>query len=222
MRKRIFRTVIKFIIWIIADVEFLNLDNVPDAPSFVIAANHIGRFDTALVFLALNRTDFILPVADKYQKNPFTRFLGYMMGAIWLDRETTDFKALREILARIKQGGVLVIAPEGTRSKTGSLNEGKPGVAFIAAKSGSPILPVALIGTDDRIVVNNLKYFRRSHFKGVAGKPFNLPPINGKNRDELLQENTDEIMCRIALLLPEEKRGVYADHPRLKALLGEQ
>jgi 1-acyl-sn-glycerol-3-phosphate acyltransferase len=222
MQIKIFGVVIRFIIWLIADVELSGLENVPDSSSFVIASNHIGRFDTALVFVALNRTDFILPVAEKYQKNPFTRFIGNMMGAIWLDRFNTDFKAIREILARIKQGGVLVIAPEGTRSKTGTLNAGKPGVAYLAAKSGLPIVPVALTGTEDRVVLDNLKHLRRSHFMGVAGQSFSLPPLSGKNRDETLQEYTYEIMCRIAVLLPEDKRGVYAEHPRLKALLGEQ
>jgi 1-acyl-sn-glycerol-3-phosphate acyltransferase len=222
MRIKIFRSVIRFVIWLIANVDFSGLENVPDSSSFVIASNHVGRFDTALVFVALNRTDFILPVAEKYHKNPFTRFIGNMMGAIWLDRYNTDFKAIREILARIKQGGVLVIAPEGTRSKTGTLNAGKPGVAYLAAKSGLPIVPVAVTGTEDRIVVDNLKHFRRSHFRGVSGKAFSLPPLSGKKRDESLQEYTDEIMCRIAVLLPEEKRGIYAEHPRLKALISEQ
>jgi 1-acyl-sn-glycerol-3-phosphate acyltransferase len=222
MRIKIFRFFMRLVFGIIADVKFAGLENIPDSPSYVIAANHIGRFDTAMVFVALDRTDFILPVAEKYQDNPITRFIGYMMGAIWLDRTSADFKAIREIMARLKQGGVLVIAPEGTRSKTGRLNEGKPGVAYLAAKSGLPIVPVALIGTDDSVVVDNLKHLRRSHFMGIGGKSFSLPPIPAKDRDIALQAYTDEIMCRIAALLPEEKRGVYADHPRLKELLSQR
>lgn len=219
MRKKIFRAFFRFIIWIIADVQISGLENLPPSPPFVIAANHVGRLDTGLVFVALDRTDFILPIAEKYKKNPITRAIGYFMGAIWLDRYTTDFKAIREIMARIKQGGVLVIAPEGTRSKTGELQEGKPGVAYLAAKAGLPIVPVALIGTDDQIVVDNLKHLKRSHFQGIAGKSFSLPPLPGKDRDMALQAYTDEIMCRIAAILPDEKRGVYASHPRLKELL---
>jgi 1-acyl-sn-glycerol-3-phosphate acyltransferase len=219
MRLKIFQKFFRFILWLIADVEILGLENVPDSPSFAIAANHIGRLDTELVFGALDRTDFILPVAEKYKANPLTRFVGYMMDVIWLDRFTTDFKAIREMMTRMKQGGVLVIAPEGTRSKTGTLQEGKPGTAFLAAKANLTIVPVALSGTEDRMVVNNLKHFRRSHFKIIAGKPFLLPPIKSGERDEQLKEYTDEIMCRIAALLPEDKRGFYADHPRVKELL---
>jgi 1-acyl-sn-glycerol-3-phosphate acyltransferase len=222
MRIRIFRFFFRIITWFIADVQFSGLENVPDnSASFVIAANHIGRFDTALVFLALDRTDFILPVAEKYQHNPFTWLIGYMMGAIWLDRYTTDFKSLRGMLARLNKGGVLVIAPEGTRSKTGALNEGKPGVAYLAAKTGLPIVPVALTGTEDRVVIDNLKHLKRSHFRGVAGRTFSLSPLSGRKRGGLLQEYTDDIMCHIAALLPEEKRGVYAEDPRVKSLLGK-
>jgi 1-acyl-sn-glycerol-3-phosphate acyltransferase len=221
MRLKIFQLIFRFILWLIADVEILGLDNVPDSKSFAIAANHIGRLDTELVFGALDRTDFILPVAEKYKTNPLTRFVGYMMGVIWLDRYTTDFKAIREIMTRIKQGGVLVIAPEGTRSKTGILQEGKPGTAFLAAKAKLAIVPVGLSGTEDRVVVNNLKHLKRSHFRIVAGKPFLLPPLKSGEHDEQLREYTDEIMCRIAALLHEDKRGYYADHPRVKELLDQ-
>jgi 1-acyl-sn-glycerol-3-phosphate acyltransferase len=218
MRLKIFQKFFRFIVWLIADVEVIGMENVPDSTSFAIAANHIGRLDTEFVFAVLDRTDFILPVAEKYKENPFTRFVGYMMGVIWLDRFTTDFKAIREMMSRIKRGGVLVIAPEGTRSKTGELQEGKPGTAFLAAKANLAIVPVALSGTEDRVVVNNLKHFRRSHFKAMAGKSFVLPPLRKENRDEQLKEYTEEIMCRIAVLLPEDKRGFYASHPRVKEL----
>jgi 1-acyl-sn-glycerol-3-phosphate acyltransferase len=219
MRLKIFQKFFRFIIWLIADVEIVGMENVPDSTSFAIAANHIGRLDIELVFVALDRTDFILPVAEKYRENPFTRFVGYMMGVIWLDRYTTDFKAIREMMTRIKHGGVLVIAPEGTRSKTGALQEGKPGTAFLAAKAGLAIVPVALSGTGDQDVVDNLKHLRRSHFKAIGGQPFVLPPLRKESRDEQLKEYTEEIMCRIAALLPEDRRGVYKEHPRTKELI---
>ena len=62
----------------------------------------------------------------------------------------------------MKKGGMLVIAPEGTRSKTEALQEAKLGVAFLASKSGYPVLPVAVTGTEDRAILENLKHFRRS------------------------------------------------------------
>jgi len=222
MRQKIFQKLFRFALWLISDVEIIGLENVPDTKTFAIASNHIGRLDIGLVFAGLDQTEFILPLAEKYRKNPLTHFIGYMMGVIWLDRYNTDFKAIREMMTRIKQGGVLVIAPEGTRSKTGSLQEGKPGVAFLAAKAGLSIVPVAIYGTEDKVVVDNLKHFRRSHFKMIGGKSFVLPQLKSKSREEQIKEHTDEIMCHIAALLPEEKWGYYKDHPRLVELQKDQ
>jgi 1-acyl-sn-glycerol-3-phosphate acyltransferase len=219
MRQKIFQKVFRFIIWLIADVELIGLENLPDTTTFAIASNHIGRLDIGCVFAGLDQTEFILPLAEKYKKNLFTHFIGYMMGVIWLDRYTTDFKAIREMMTRIKQGGVLVIAPEGTRSKTGSLQEGKPGVAFLAAKASLAIVPAALLGTEDRVVVDNIKHLQRSHFKLIGGKSFVLPQLKSGSREEQIKAHTDEIMCRIAALLPEDRRGYYASHPRVKELL---
>jgi len=139
-----------------------------------------------------------------------------------LNRFEADYSALREILARMKKGGMLVIAPEGTRSKTESLQEGKMGVAFLASKSGYPVLPVAVTGTEDRAVRENLKRFRRSKIIVRGGDPFYVQVHQGKGREEAMREATDEIMCRIGALLPENYRGVYAKHPRLMELLAQQ
>jgi 1-acyl-sn-glycerol-3-phosphate acyltransferase len=66
-----------------------------------------------------------------------------------------------------------------------------------------------------------MRHFRRPYLKLQFGKPFCLPPIDRKNREEQLQRNTDEIMCRIAAMLPEKYWGVYQDHPRLAELIRE-
>jgi len=118
----------------------------------------------------------------------------------------------------MKQGGMLVIAPEGTRSKTEALQEAKPGVAFLASKSGYPVLPVALTGTEDRGILENLKRFRRSKIVVRGGDLFTINIPMGRRREQAMREATDEIMCQIGALLPENYRGVYADYPRLKEL----
>ncbi len=160
-----------------------------------------------------------MPVAEKYRDHPIYGALGRSANAVWLNRFETDYSALRHILDRMKQGGLLVIAPEGTRSKTEALQEGKMGVAFLASKSGYPIMPVALTGTEDRGVVENLKHFRRTKITVTATDPFYISVPTGKGREEAMHQATEEIMCQIAALLPEKYRGVYADHPRLKELL---
>jgi 1-acyl-sn-glycerol-3-phosphate acyltransferase len=121
----------------------------------------------------------------------------------------------------MKQGEVLVITPEGTRSKVGHLIEGKPGVSYLAVKMGYPLVPVGIAGTWDEIFFDQLKHFHRPHINIHIGPMFNLPPLppESQGRDEALKADTDEIMCRIAAQLPEENRGFYADHPRLHELL---
>jgi 1-acyl-sn-glycerol-3-phosphate acyltransferase len=126
------------------------------------------------------------------------------------------------MIALMEDGKCLVIAPEGTRSRTGALIEGKPGVTYLAARSGFPVFPVAITGTEDKVVLGNLKRFRKSDITLTAGDPFVIPPLTPKDRDAALQKYTDEIMCRMAALLPERYRGVYADHSRLRELLHEQ
>ena len=89
----------------------------------------------------------------------------------------------------------------------------------MAAKSGLPIVPVAEWGGEDRRVVESLRQLRRATIHVRVGQPFNLPPLPKGDRDAALQAYNDEVMCRIAYLLPAEYRGVYAHHPRLKELL---
>ena len=115
----------------------------------------------------------------------------------------------------------MVIAPEGTRSKSEALQEGKMGVAFLASKSGFPVMPIALTGTEDRGVIENLKRFRRSKIKAVAGELFYIEIPKGKGREEAMRNATDEIMCRIAAKLPESYRGFYKDFPRVEELLSK-
>lgn len=212
------RWLIRIVIDLIARVEIQGFENIPKEGGFVIATNHLGRLDVALLFYALEG-DFILPVAEKYEHHWLFGPIGNAMGGIWLDRFNADVRSIREILARMKSGGILVIAPEGTRSKTEAMAEGKPGVAYLAMKAGVPIVPIALAGTEDRVLVDRLKHLKKSEIKIVVGPSFGLPPIKGRDRDAALKQYTDEIMCRIGVLLPEKYRGVYSEHPRLKELL---
>lgn len=202
----------------ITRIELQGLDKIP-AGNVIVAANHLGRLDTAVLLCVLDREDIIMPIAEKYRSHPVFGAIGRAANGIWLNRFEADYPALRKILERMEQGGLLVIAPEGTRSKTEALQEGKMGVAFLAGKSGYPVLPVALTGTEDRGVVDNLKRFRRTKIVARAGDPFNIEIPKGKGREEAMRKATDEIMCQIGAMLPEKYRGVYAEHPRLKELL---
>ncbi len=218
MQYRTLRSLVRFFMKLIAKIEVTGIENLPEG-NVIVAANHLGRLDTAVLLCVVDREDIIMPVAEKYRDHPLYGALGRAANAVWLNRFEADYPALREILERMKQGGLMVIAPEGTRSKTEALQEGKMGVAFLAGKSGYPVMPVALTGTEDRGVVENLKHFRRSKITVHAAEPFQIVLPKGKGREQAMRQATDEIMCRIAALLPEKYRGVYANHPRLKELL---
>ncbi|MBV6450096.1 MAG: Bifunctional protein Aas [Anaerolineales bacterium] len=205
---------------LIADIEIHGLEKIPEG-NLIGAANHLGRLDTAALLAVIDREDIIMPVAEKYKNHWLFGMIGRAVNAIWLNRFEADFSALREILARMKDGGLLVIAPEGTRSKTESLQEAKLGVAFLASKSGFPVVPVAVTGTEDRLIVENLKRLRRSRIVVHVGQPYKIEIPKGVGREQALREATDDLMCRIAAMLPEKYRGFYADHPRLKELLNQ-
>lgn len=212
------RAIVRFIMKIIAKIEVDGLERLPTG-NVIVAANHLGRLDSAVLLCLTDRDDLIMPIAEKYQHHPLFGPIGRSANAVWLNRFEADFSALRLILERMKTGGMLVIAPEGTRSKTEALQQGKMGVAFLAAKSGYPVLPVALTGTEDRVVLQNLKRFRRSKIKVTAGNLMHIELPTGKGREQAMHAATEEIMCQLAALLPEKYRGVYKDHPRLKELL---
>lgn len=215
------RGLIRFVFNAIARFEIRGYNNVPKSGAFVLAVNHIGIIDIAMFHYVFDRYDMFIPVGEKWEKTGWIRWLARHLNFLFVDRFNPDLKALRKMIALMDAGNSLVIAPEGTRSKTGALLEGKPGVAYLAARSGFPVVPVAITGTEDKVIFGNIKRLRKSSVTLTAGKPFNLPPIPRENREEALQSYTDEIMCQIAALLPERYRGFYSEHPRLKELLAD-
>lgn len=219
--KYIIRWLIRLIFNIIARVDVRGYENLPKEGSFVIATNHLGIVDVPIAYYALDYWDMFVLIADKWQKVGLFRWVGKYFNFIFIDRYNADIKALRKVISLMEQDNILVIAPEGTRSRTGALIEAKPGVSYLATKLDRPIVPVAITGTEDKALFGSIKRLRRAHITLTAGPAFTLPPLPRENRDEVLKSYTDEIMCRIAALLPEKYRGVYADHPRLRELLQE-
>ena len=218
----ILRFLIRILLNLIARIEIRGRENAPLSGGMIIAANHIGILDIIMVYYAIDRTDLFIPVAEKFEKIGWIRWLGKHLNFLFVDRYNPDLKALRKMIALMEAGKCLIIAPEGTRSRVGSLIEGKPGVAYLAARSGFPVIPVGITGTADKVVLDNLKHFRKSKIALTGGKPFTIPPLRKENRDAELQTYTDEIMCQIAALLPETYRGVYAQHARVRKILEQK
>jgi 1-acyl-sn-glycerol-3-phosphate acyltransferase len=216
-RRKVLNAILSVLLHSAAKIDFVGAENVPSQGGVLLATNHMSRFDTLLLALTPTRPDITALVADKYKRNLLFLVVLNMAGIIWLDRTKADFGAFRVAVDALKRGYCIGIAPEGTRSTTGELAEGKPGAVLLALKADVPIVPVGLAATDT--IVPNLRRLKRSQVVLHYGKPFHLPPLDRSNREEQMKTWTDEIMCRIAALLPERHRGFYAAHPRLKELL---
>lgn len=213
------RWLIRGLIQIVARVDVRGYEHLPPEQDYLLATNHIGILDGILPFYALDRWDIYIPVAEKWEQNWLLKWLGKYFNFIFIDRYNPDIKAMRKILRLLEDGNAIAISPEGTRSRAGSLIEAKPGVTYLATKLNRPIVPVAITGTEDKAILGNIKRLKKSRVTVTAGPHFTLPPISRENRDETLSQYTDEIMCRIAALLPESYRGYYKDYPRVQELL---
>jgi 1-acyl-sn-glycerol-3-phosphate acyltransferase len=205
---------------LLSKVEVYGLENVPEQGNGILVTNHIGSVDAPLVFTVIKREDITALVAKKHQKNPILRILFNAAGGIWLNREEADTHAMREVMQRLQDGWLIGIAPEGTRSKTGAMIRAKTGVAYLADRASVPVIPAGITGTYRARW--GLLRLKRPHITIRFGEPFYLSPVDRKHRDEDLRRNTDEIMCRIALLIPPQYWGVYAESPQLKRLLEAQ
>ena len=213
----ILRWVLYFLFRILTRLTVTGVENIPSEGGCLLTGNHLGLIDGPLIFCLIPRKDATGLVALKHKKNVIIRLVIEWADGIWINRNITDFGALKKAYAYLKSGGLLGIAPEGTRSPTGALIEAKPGVAFLADKADVVILPEATTGS--QISIKRLFTFQRPEVHVHFGQPYRLPPVDRKNKEAGLKSNTDEIMCRIAALLPESYRGFYADHPKMLELL---
>jgi 1-acyl-sn-glycerol-3-phosphate acyltransferase len=126
---------------------------------------------------------------------------------IYVHRGRPDRKAIRAALQGLAEGRLVVLAPEGRESLEGKLEEGTDGAAFLAMKSGAPIVPVAMTGTENEIIYGNLRNWKRSRVTLTVGKPFKL--VEQVDRQQMLREGTRQIMEALASLLPESYKGNY-------------
>jgi len=216
------RFVVTVVVNLLARVEIIGLENLPKRGCCIVTPNHAGRLEVLLVYYFLDRPDIILLIAEKYRKSAFWSWFAKQVDGIFVDRYNSDFAALREVMRRLNAGGILVISPEGTRSKSGKLQEGQQGAAYIAAKSGAPVVPVGATGTWDKEVYSNIRHLRKSNVTVRVGEPYILPPLKGPHREVQLEQDMEEIMCQIAALIPPEQRGFYTDHPRVMEILDQR
>ncbi len=183
------------------------LAKVPARGPLIIVMNHINILEIPLIYAHLQpRPVRGLVLADRW-KNPVLAWGLNACGAIPLERSGSNFGSIKRVLDLLNAGEIVLIMPEGTRSGDGRLGSGYPGVVLLAIKSNAPLLPIVSFGGEK--YRDNLKKLRRTDFYLAVGEPFRLKAegrtVAGQDRKQML----DEIMDRMAALLPVEYRGAY-------------
>ncbi len=183
-------------------------ENVPARGPLLVVVNHLGAADPPLIGVSVNRKAVFLAKEELFN----SRFLSYFVrnfGAVPLRRRSLNKEALRKARGLLAQGMALIMFPEGRRSPGVRLESASSGSALLALRSGAPVLPVGITGTEKIKGVTWI--FRRPRITVNIGCPFCLPPLNGRVTRTELAELTHSIMGHIAELLPAEYRGEYHD-----------
>jgi len=188
-------------------VDDAEIAKVPAIGPLILVTNHVGFLEIPVLHSRLRPRRVVGLAKAESWKNPLLGWLFDLWGAIPVKRGEPDLAALRKCLDFLRDGGILVVAPEGTRSGHGRLQRGHSGVVTLALRSGAPILPLAFCGGE--AWKRNAKRLRRTPFHIMVGEPFHLS-VEGHVTQAVRQDLTDNIMYQLAALLPPAYRGQYA------------
>lgn len=188
--------------------DIADLNQVPMRGPLILVANHVNILEIPILRANLHPRDVIgLTKAENYD-NPLFNFLFNAWGGIPIERGVVDRAALQACLDALAAGKILAFAPEGTRSGDGRLQPGKPGIVALAARSGAPLLPVVYWGGEE--FWQHIRRLRRPPFHVRVGRPFCVETHGEALSRDVRQRITDEVMFKLAELLPEKYRGAYA------------
>jgi len=182
-------------------------ENIPSQGPLLIVANHLNLADSPLLGVSLSRK-VVFMAKEELFRSSFSGYFIRSFGAFPVHRGQLDREALRQAGQALAQGQALGMFPEGMRSRGGQLRRAFHGSALIALRSGAPILPVGITGTEK--IKGAAWLLRRPQITVNIGHPFHLPPVSSKLTKAELAELTNYIMGHIAELLPLEYRGHYA------------
>jgi 1-acyl-sn-glycerol-3-phosphate acyltransferase len=206
---RLVDAVISGLLRIICKVDGKQIEKVPAHGPLILITNHVNFLEIPVIHCRLRPRRVIGLAKAEAWENPILRWLFDQWEAIPIRRGESDIGALRQALDALNRGEILGLAPEGTRSGHGRLQRGHTGIVTIALRSGAPLLPFVFYGGD--AFRQNVRRLRRTPFHIVVGEPFTLDAGEERMDRDVRQRITDEIMYRLAALLPPAYRGHYAD-----------
>ena len=181
--------------------------NIPAEP-VIFVCNHLSNADGLIMRDVLKHRPVIFVAGVKLQGEYLTNLVLETVNHIPIHPNQPDRKALREAINTSKEGKDIFIFPEGTRSRAGQLIQGRSGVLLIAKQAGVPLVPVAIWGSEKLLPIKGGKmdheWFQQSDVTISFGQPFTL-------EDLIEEDQITGLMKRIAELLPEDYRGIYAD-----------
>ncbi|MGH2446685.1 MAG: lysophospholipid acyltransferase family protein, partial [Candidatus Limnocylindria bacterium] len=184
------------------------VEHVPREEAFILVANHCSNLDPPILGWATgNQVGRVVHFMAKIEMRswPIVGWLARQSGVYFVRRGEGDRAAQRFSLEALADGRPIAVFPEGTRSRDGHLRSGKSGAAFLAMRSGAPLLPLAIAGTH-RIFPGRSRWPHPTRIVIRIGEPFRLPHVlSGRLDREALADGTDRIMDTISRLLPPEQ-----------------
>jgi 1-acyl-sn-glycerol-3-phosphate acyltransferase len=205
---------IKIILSTFLKVDAREVERIPMEGPLIIATNHINSLDAPVGFSHLHPRPLTAFVKVETWDNIFMKFLFNAWDAIPIKRGEVDFTAFKLAEEALHDKKIVIVAPEGTRSYHGRLNQGYPGIAMLAIRTGAPILPVVFYGNEN--FKSKFRIGSRTDMAIKVGEPFKINFKGQAMSREFRKQVTDEIMYEIARVLPEQNRGIYADLSKTK------
>jgi len=214
LAERIVNGTLRMVIHVLCRVDRRELDAIPMEGPAILVTNHSTNLEGPIYYVLLDPRRKTALGKRELWGNWVTRFFMQLWGVIPLHRGGPDRRALRKAREALERGELLGIAPEGTRSRSGTLQRGRPGAALLATSAEVPIVPMVQWGVQD--LLKNLRRLRRTTLHFRVGTPFFLRvPAGGDPSRDDLRKMADEIMYQLAILLPESLRGYYRDLTRM-------
>lgn len=207
-RYRLVLVIFRIICFFITKITVEGLENMPKSGPYIVAINHRSLMDSPTTLISLRFPSITAFAADKWENVFFVGWVLRSVGTIFVNRGEVDRRSLKAATEVLNNGGILAVAPEGTRSKTGKMMRAKPGIAYLASRTNAPILPVGLSG---EVALKQLLRFRRLNVRIKVGKLFTLPPVSGAKKTAQLQAGADQVMIALANVIDPELHGVYAE-----------